>query len=396
MILTKLLFLVLILICAAFYILYIWDFALILLVIMMLLPIVLFVTTFITKKMISVEFALKDTVVPKNEEFPVQLCITNRSIFPVGKAEAHIEYYNVFNNRITPFDIYLPIQPRNTQRVTFQLSSSFCGIVKICCVRISIFDPIRLFKFRTGKNITTEVTVMPESHDIDGSVRFTDHSCDESSTYSENTPGDDPSEVFDLREYVPGDKLNRIHWKLSSKKDEFIVKDYSLPVDVPSAVFLDLKCYEESLYTLPVFDTLIETLISVSQFLLLNERAHTVIFYNGKSGVFTEKVVSDQGTLAEVIRELMTSLNDNLFCQPAVSYFEDNPSLSLASFCYISSAASNDSMSYIDSRLDAEIKNAVIVVRSPEEAASLSGDSSLNVIPVVMGRISASIKDIEM
>ena len=53
MILTKLLFLILILICAAFYILYIWDFALVLLVVMITLPIIMFFVAFITKKKTS-------------------------------------------------------------------------------------------------------------------------------------------------------------------------------------------------------------------------------------------------------------------------------------------------------------------------------------------------------
>lgn len=37
--------------------------------------------------------------------------------------------------------------------------------------------------------------------------------------------GQEPSEVFDLREYRPGDSLHSIHWKLSSKTEEFVVKE---------------------------------------------------------------------------------------------------------------------------------------------------------------------------
>ena len=176
----------------------------------------------------------------------------------MGKAEAHIEYYNVFNNQITSFELYLPVQARNSQRVTFQISSKFCGIIKIQNSELILFDPLRIFKFRTGRNIRTEVAVVPSGYEISGTINYTDRVNEESENFSEYRPGDDPSEVFDLREYVPGDKLNRIHWKLSSKKDEFIVKEFSLPIDVPCVVFLDLKCYEDSDYTLPVFDTLVE------------------------------------------------------------------------------------------------------------------------------------------
>ena len=33
----------------------------------------------------------------------------------------------------------------------------------------------------------------------------------------QNRKGNDLSEIFDIREYVPGDDIRSIHWKLSSK-----------------------------------------------------------------------------------------------------------------------------------------------------------------------------------
>ena len=70
--------------------------SLILLIIFTVLPIVMFVTALITKYSIKAEFAVQNKTTPKNSSFPVQLCVTNKSIFPIGKAEAHIEYYNIF------------------------------------------------------------------------------------------------------------------------------------------------------------------------------------------------------------------------------------------------------------------------------------------------------------
>ena len=397
MIITKILFIALILICFAFYILYIWDFALVLLIVIALLPVLMYVTTYITQRLITVEFAVKDKVVAKNKDFPVQLVVTNRSFFPIGKAEAHIEYYNVFSNQISSFDLYLPIQPNNSQRITFQLKSKFCGIIKIKTTHINIFDPLRIFKFKTGQNICTEVAVMPEGHEISGIVHYTDRVNEESDTFSEHRPGDDPSEVFDLREYNPGDKLNRIHWKLSSKKDEFIVKEYSLPIDVPCSVFLDLKCYEDNDLTLPVFDTLVETFLSLSQFLLDNERGHSVIFFNAAQNRFVEHTISDSSDIFAVISEIINSVRDNLFCQPPENYFAEYSPLSFASFTYVSSSSKASTLDIIDESVDADYKNAVIVVDSAESTEKLvTGSSTLNTIPVVVGKISASIKDIDI
>ncbi|MBR3666199.1 MAG: DUF58 domain-containing protein [Ruminococcus sp.] len=397
MILTKILFIILIIVCICFYVLYVWDFALILLIVIAALPVIMFITTYITKKLITVEFAVKDKNVSKGKDFPVQLVVTNRSIFPIGKAEAHIEYYNVFSDQISAFDLYLPIQPKNSQRITFQLSSKFCGVIKIRSARLNIYDPLRLFRFRTAKNICTDIAVMPEGHEIGGIVHYTDRVNEESDVFSEYKPGDDPSEVFDLREYNQGDKLNRIHWKLSSKKDDFIVKDYSLPIDVPCSVFLDLKCYEKSDLTLPVFDTLIETMISLSQFLLENERGHSIIFFNSSLNRFVEHTVLDSADLNSVINEIISSVRDDLFCQSPDVYFAENPTLSYASFSIITSSKDHRVLEHIDENIEADFKNALLVVNSADDLSeTLAGYQALSIIPVAVGKISASIKDIDI
>ena len=397
MFLTKILFLILIIICIFFYILYIWDFAFVLLVIAVSLPIVMFVTTLITKFFLSAELAFSDNTAAKNENFPVQLCISNRSIFPLGKAEAYIEYYNIFNNEITNLELHLPVPARNSQRVTFKLNSKFCGIIKIKCACIKIYDPLRIFCFKTCKNISTEITVMPDNHDISGLSVCNDHVNEESNSFSEYTSGDDPSEVFDLRDYIPGDKLNRIHWKLSSKKDNLIVKEYSLPTDASSMIFLDLKCYEDSAYTLPVFDTLIETLFSLSGFMLQNERCHTIAFYNSIQNCFTKYNVSNEEDLSITVREIIRSFNDNLFCESPDRFFNEYQLNSLSSFTFISSSSELSFFSNIDDNVEADIKNALIVVKSKDSALeNISKHTDINTIPVVIGRISSSIKDIEV
>lgn len=394
MLLTKILFAAIIVICACFYILYVWDFALVLLIVMLILPIIMFTTTFITSRCIEADFALKDKTVTKNTDFPIQLCVENTSIFSVGKAEARIEYYNVFNNSISTFDIFMPVQPSNSQRMTFQISSEFCGTIVVRLARITIYDPLRLFKFRICKNIQTEVTVLPLFHEINGEVTESDRIDDESEVFSENKPGDDPSEVFSLREYIAGDKLNRIHWKLTSKKNKFIVKEYSLPVDIPSTIFLDLKCYEDSENTLPMFDTLLETVLSVSQFLAENERMHSIVYYNGKKKRFVDRCIKDGSELSDFVGELVTSFNDNLYCPKPEVYFADTD-ISAASFTYISTSADTNILSYIADEIDADYRNALIVVKNDTEGNRIKiTDENIRIMPVIIGRISASIKDI--
>lgn len=395
MIIMKIFFAVLTVICIVFYIMYLWDFALVLLITIIAIPIVMLISMLIARKNIDVEFAIKNETALKKENFPVQIKVTNRSIFPIGKAEAYIDYSNLFSGETNTFNLLMPIQSRNTQNISFQISSRYCGIIRINCTYINIYDPLRIFKFKVGKNIHTEVVVMPEGYEINGHIRSTDRVNEESNTFSEYKAGDDPSEIFDLRGYNQGDKLNRIHWKLSSKRDEFIVKDYSLPVDVPCMLFLNLKVNSE--YKLPLFDTLIETFVSISQFMLENERIHSVVYYNSTAGSFIEKHITNADSLTEVIHEIILSADENAVYKPPQDYFAENNDLSMSSFVCITSNPERKLLEYIGNSIDAEIKNAVVAMTSPKEAENImTGCSDVNIIPVLIGRITSSIKDIEL
>ncbi len=97
------------------------------------------------------------------------------------------------------------------------------------------------------------------------------------------------------------------------------------------------------------------------------------------------------------MKDIVFSLREDLLCESPEAYFmsEDIPNVS--SITYISSSADPKSMSCLAANVNAAIKNAVIVVKSLEQSANLQNmPEQLRAIPVVIGRISASIKDIEI
>lgn len=397
MLLTKIIFILLIIICAIFYVLYIWDFSLVLLVTLCAIPVIMFILLFITKRLISAELKIKETAVAKNESFDVQLNISNRSFFPIGKAEAVIEYYNVFSNQINDIHLHFPIQARNSLCLTFQLSSKFCGIIKLKCAYITIYDPLRIFKFKICRNISNSTTVLPEGYDISAFTANIDKESDNSEVFSESRAGDDPSEVFNLREYNPGDKINRIHWKLSSKKDDWIIREFSLPVDSPTLIFLNLYCPEDSEYTLPLYDTLIESFVALSRFMIENERVHKLVYFDARDKQFVERIIDSIDALSNAACQIIMSIRDDLMCSKPEKYFLETQLIRLASFTYITADNNEEILTLIDNKLDADIKNAIISVKKYEHSSvKCSNYTTLSVTPVVIGRITSSIRDIEI
>ncbi|MCL2333065.1 MAG: DUF58 domain-containing protein, partial [Actinomycetia bacterium] len=88
-------------------------------------------------------------------------------------------------------------------------------------------------------------------------------------------PGDDPCELYDLRDYQPGDRLSRIHWKLSDKYDRLMVKEYGRVVASDALITFDLNA------DAPEIDALMDTLCSLASFFREQGQACEVAWYDG-------------------------------------------------------------------------------------------------------------------
>ena len=56
----------------------------------------------------------------------------------------------------------------------------------------------------------------------------------DSDVYYSDVRSDDSTEVYQVREYRPGDRMTRIHWKLSARQDEIMVRYGSRWKKLPS------------------------------------------------------------------------------------------------------------------------------------------------------------------
>ena len=104
----------------------------------------------------------------------------------------------------------------------------------------------------------------------------------EGERYSLTKPGDDLSELFGLRDYREGDKLSRIHWKLSQKMGRTLVKEPSLPLADCILFLLDFNGAGEDA------DVLLDVFATLSSFLSQQEVAHRVGYRSGRILQFLE------------------------------------------------------------------------------------------------------------
>lgn len=125
---------------------------------------------------------------------------------------------------------------RGRRRFKVLLSSSHSGLLSCRLASLRIYDPLCLFSFsgkkkkdQTGREAS--VLVLPALRELTGQERGSMPENPDGVEYAADRPGDDPSELYDIREYRAGDRISRIHWKLSERGEEVYVKEGGLPLD---------------------------------------------------------------------------------------------------------------------------------------------------------------------
>lgn len=171
-----------------------------------------------------------DTNLRKNQAGELRLKIENPTMFSAALLRCKICTENQLNRQRQRFSISTWIPAKRGQEVTLAIGSRYSGRLRISAPRAVLYDCFGLIGVRCKVDAVYHVTVQPDTFDLDIALNQTTSSLNESDVYSQDRPGMDLSETFQIREYVPGDSMRQVHWKLSNKLDRIIVRDPSLPV----------------------------------------------------------------------------------------------------------------------------------------------------------------------
>lgn len=105
---------------------------------------------------------------------------------------------------------------------------------------VKLYDLTGLFYLTKRIKSSAGIQVLPEVAPV--SVRVTERTRNffgDADVYDDFRPGNDSSEIFDVREFRDGDKIQSIHWKLSAKMQELVVREDSQPLACPVVLLLD-------------------------------------------------------------------------------------------------------------------------------------------------------------
>lgn len=243
-------------------------------------PMILLIVLYYNRKKLRVQLQSNVTIANIGEEIKGRLVIENTSFLPIASIKAIIEFENMYLKRVEKQVIQFGVLGKSTQKIGFQFDSTHTGVIRVQIERSRMYDYLRLFSIRLKQEESMEIKILPELYDTGEYTSGSRNDWIQSNEYSKVKAGDDSSEVFSIREYRPGDKLHRVHWKVSSKRDEILVKEYSLPIIHTVAIFVELSYEQEPGNLAEYMDAFLAAINAMSYTLLLNHCPHCISWYD--------------------------------------------------------------------------------------------------------------------
>lgn len=163
------------------------------------------------------------TVRPE-EPVCVIVSVTNRSFLCALRSTWKLFIGNSFFQTGEEQTLLLAVPPRGTKQFPMTVSVTDLGRIVFSCKEYVLADLLGIFLIRVGCDMEDCFFVLPKYEET---PRFSlPEAYAGAAELTESTrKGNDHSEVSDIRAYVPGDRPRDIHWKLSVRQPELMVKE---------------------------------------------------------------------------------------------------------------------------------------------------------------------------
>ena len=181
---------------------------------------------------LEVEGALSGETVRRGDDVVLSLRVRHRGLIPV--APLLLELSDPVGNRDR--DVRLKNMPHRLQSMRLPIHASHVGVFSVGLHSCTVEDLLGLVQRKIVLRKTAfELVVLPQTFDVEP---------------LKLAPGDPGSELMsratedlnapsDIRSYQPGDAMKKIHWKLSMRKRELVVRKFDEPILQDVLVLMD-------------------------------------------------------------------------------------------------------------------------------------------------------------
>lgn len=285
-------------------------------------------------------------VANKGDTIPLSINLYNPTIFPVSNICITISYHNSFSGEDKSYKqhFYISVDKRTGSTVTFNLLSEYTGNLFISLSKVRVFDYLKLFSLRKRDLGNINIAVIPNYYEL--TEDYLQHGSKmqvESDSYSSIKSGDDPSEVYAIREYREGDRPQRIHRKLSIKQNKLMIKEFSDPMNCSVAILANLGIPKGE-EILDAVDSILECALSLSYSFMLRGQIHYLAWYDRNLGACSRVRIGDENDLFEAVDGLLSSGPYIEDVDMTEAYFAEYPNDQYTDLLYVTKTISHKNL----------------------------------------------------
>lgn len=243
----------------------------------------------------------------KSRDIPMEIRLKNESRIPVSRLRFRIQMENRITGEEQSISAAVSLGSGGEAVERFTICDPYCGCERIRIRDAEICDGAGLAARHIRLEEYTDAVVLPSIETIGIPEHFLDSYDMESYHYSSRRPGEDPGEVFGIREYQSGDSLRAVHWKLSAKMNDLMVKIPSFPIENSLILLLDNEEDPESALPPESRSALMDLYASLSGTLAEKRIRHTLGWYDAGEGVFETREIARIEDLWEALPHVLSA-----------------------------------------------------------------------------------------
>ncbi|MGI6404179.1 MAG: DUF58 domain-containing protein [Oscillospiraceae bacterium] len=171
---------------------------------------------------LAVEEALEQDIIFKGEAVTYTLRIQNRGWFFYPRVACHLK-----NRELVAYGeslLFFPLLPRGKLAREYTLTFAYRGVYDLGVEKLVVVDFLGLFRKTIRPKTALSVTVYPKS---DENYLLMLQGGPQKTALFTDPFQEDYSSVADVRKYATSDSLRKVHWKLSAKRGELMVKNFN-------------------------------------------------------------------------------------------------------------------------------------------------------------------------
>lgn len=187
---------------------------------------------YISAKLASINLDIKQKIpqnnMPRGSTINISISIDIKSILPIAPVKLYM--YDSAGNEVLA---ELSQGATKSYQYTVAHVGKYYPGIKYC----EVSDIFGLFAFKVNKQTGGEALyVTPKPFDIDG-LKF---GAGDTGAETIRRAMEDPSSPSGVRKYQMGDPLRKIHWKLSLRKNELLVRQFDEPTLPTTTIIMDV------------------------------------------------------------------------------------------------------------------------------------------------------------